>query len=107
MAQRAQAGGMLVEMAGCGGALDPKQGERHDAAGRSPSPHCSHFGLTHWTGHLEKARESCLVSGPVIKKVIRPQTKEMTTADPGQFFCVFSVFFVVVVCTYLTAGVSC
>lgn len=61
---------MLVEMAGFGEALDPKQGEKHDAAGRSLYPHCSHFGWTHWTGHSGEGRESCLASGPTMGKEI-------------------------------------
>lgn len=57
---------MLVEMVGSGGALDPKQGEKHDAAGRSPYPHCSHFGLVHLLGHLGEGHETCLASDPTI-----------------------------------------
>lgn len=59
---------MLVEMAGCGGDLDPKQGEKHDAVGRSPYPHCFHFGLAHWMGHSGECPESCLASGPTMEK---------------------------------------
>lgn len=62
---------MLVVMAGFGRVLDPKQGEMHDAAVRSPYPHCSHFGLTHWMGHSGESPESCLASGPTMEKEIR------------------------------------
>lgn len=69
--QGAQGVERLVEIAGCGGALDPKQGRKHDAAGKSPYPHCSHFGLNRWMGHLGEDPEFCLISGPTMENVIR------------------------------------
>lgn len=113
MVQGVQGVEMLVEIAGCGEDLAPKQGEKHDAAGRSPYPHCSRFGLNHWMGHSGEGLESCLVSSPTMEKVIREksQKKHMHTYKIFQcpstnernslFFLVFSI------CTHLTAGVSC
>lgn len=60
--------GTLAEMVDSGGDLDPMQDEKHDAAERRPYPQCSHFGPTHWMGHSGEGLESCLASGPTMKK---------------------------------------
>lgn len=76
MAQGVQEVGMLVEMAGCGGAPAPKQGEKHDGAEWSPYPHCSHYDLVRWTVHSGESRESCLASGPTMEKEVKREVSE-------------------------------